>query len=450
LNDDSAKKRTIGSDLVLATFGGVLGEQGRGYYVALELFAIVGGTVAAGRTPLPPPDERLAFIRNTHDFARRLLAEPNKLSEEEREGIGGPTTERALRSLLGGLTVRSKGRQGNPNWRTAHFLPYVGDLIHYEAVLRGESTNPAIWRNNPERKPSIERNRYRGAGGLAHRILRSDEDSDRLAQTRASFAELVRPSESSLGQVAAALAAKDRAKEDEPPDAPDSNERDALCLESAWLENLRAGVHRILTSNEISRARRVDAMLHWVPFCIAMHQLERAHTVLGHEGRPRLTVACGNSTPRVRKLATEELSAAVNKVYNALTHKATEGGRSELLESYKWRSSPKTFFTTTLATIGLLNAMTGRRHFKLGTELLEAIVIATVDEEMEFGRFCQEVMYERLGLVVDEDSASLQGLLLAANRADFELNREGLLDMSRELGMMREYSDATRMIRVRL
>ena len=46
----------------------------------------------------------------------------------------------------------------------------------------------------------------------------------------------------------------------------------------------------------------------------------------------------------------------------------------------------------------MFNALAGRRHFKMGPELLEAIVLACVDDETQFERFCEQVRFGRSGL----------------------------------------------------
>ena len=147
-------KKNDGVSVVLNVFGGILQEQGRGFYVPLELFAIIWGSVEANEQVLRSDDQPVRYMRRVHDYARRLLASPELLGETERDQLDDKATERTLRALLRGLTVPVPGRRSMGNWRTQHFFPYVGDLIHYEAVMRGSKIN-------------IERNYYRGGGALA-------------------------------------------------------------------------------------------------------------------------------------------------------------------------------------------------------------------------------------------------------------------------------------------
>jgi hypothetical protein len=437
-----------GTELVIEAFGGVLQQQGAGFYVTLELFALVWGSIELGNGPLPDPSsEALRFRRRTHDYARRLMADPERLSEDELQHVCIGESASTLRALLTALTVQTPGRRSRDNWRTSHFLPYVGDLVHYEGVFRGEGSDPTVWRANPDRAPSIEQNLYRGGGSLAHRILREDPDRNRLEATRHGLLELLRSSDGALGRVARALQEKDRAQPDE---AKAGNEERARVLETRWVENLRSGVNLIVGNESIARSRKVDALLYWIPFCIALHQLDRAYQVLfDGEDYPGLVVFCAAEKSPVKAISTDHAKGSVYSIYRSLTHLAQTLERPDYLETASWRTSPRGFFSTTLGNVGFFNARTGQRHFTFGPELLEAIVIATVESEMEFEQFCRGVLSDRFGLIVDSNSAERRGLLRAADRSAFDRNAEGLLAAINDLGMVREFSDATRMIRAR-
>ena len=429
-------KKNDGVSVVLNVFGGILQEQGRGFYVPLELFAIIWGSVEANEQVLRSDDQPVRYMRRVHDYARRLLASPELLGETERDQLDDKATERTLRALLRGLTVPVPGRRSMGNWRTQHFFPYVGDLIHYEAVMRGSKIN-------------IERNYYRGGGALAHRILREDSDQDRLEATRVGFRALVGASASALGRAAAALSDLDRAHDED--GFADDAERQARCLPTRWLENLRAGVNRIVCREGLGRAKRVDALMYWVPFCIALHQLELANRRMNLHDEPVLPVDCRAGKNPVRALARMHAKQAVSTIYVSLYKAANELNEHTLLDgSPKWRQSPRTFFSTTAGSIGLFNAITGVRHFTIRSDLLEAIVLATVDREVEFERFCEEILFKQLGLVVDGRAATAAGFLKDIDRAAFDDNAAGLLEIARDLGMVHEFSDATRMIRARL
>ena len=151
----------------------------------------------------------------------------------------------------------------------------------------------------------------------------------------------------------------------------------------------------------------------------------------------------------MKALATEQAKGSINSIYECLTRTAQELG-SEFLDTAAWRRSPRGFFSTTMANIGFFNARTGQRHFTFGPELLEAVIIANAATEMEFEHFCEVVLRGRLGIIIDSRSAESTGLLRAADRSAFDRNAEGFLRAAADLGMVREFSDATRMIGARI
>jgi len=114
-----------------------------------------------------------------------------------------------------------------------------------------------------------------------------------------------------------------------------------------------------------------------------------------------------------------------------------------------WRLSPRTFVTTSLGTVGALNAHTGNRWFTLQPNLLEAIVLATVDGQIPFESFCREVLGGTFRMVVDGHTADCEGLTDRVDRASFDRNAEAFAVRLRDLGLLQEYSDATRMVGVR-
>ncbi len=125
---------------------------------------------------------------------------------------------------------------------------------------------------------------YRGGGGLAHMILRSDPDSERLEQNRAGLAALVADSEGPLGKLANACATHDLA---DPKDFPDTREaaarglrepvgrcpsigsrehhgsfRDGTCEAGRTADALRAVLHRPTpTRSSLLGARRTSVCL---------------------------------------------------------------------------------------------------------------------------------------------------------------------------------------------
>src|SRR5450759_2277639 len=155
-------------------FGSMMTQQGRGYYVTLELLAIVWGTNDFDGTVLPTCEKTALYNRRSHDFARRLMAaDPEFIRKEDLAHLSGKGAPAILEALLASLRVPIPGRRKPPDWPSLHLYPYVGELIHYDATVRP-----------PNKTPKIERYLYRGAGGLAHKLLRCDPDQERLEANR--------------------------------------------------------------------------------------------------------------------------------------------------------------------------------------------------------------------------------------------------------------------------
>jgi hypothetical protein len=266
-----------GEKIVKDVFGGTLQQQGRGFYVALELFAILRGSLLLERREddrarlLPSKDADAVFLRPSHDFARRIMSDGFR--EKERPRLREHVSEEscaALRSLLLGVQAPVPGRRSDPpDWRKWHLYPYPPDFIHYDALHRHGKIN-------------IERDSYRGGGGLAHRILREDPDSERLGGVREGLRALLSDSEGPLGTLARALGELDEAREQADRPFTDEVEKKSSVLESPWVNILRDGTLNILTCG-LPASKRIETLMHWVPFCILRHQLALAHARLGFD-----------------------------------------------------------------------------------------------------------------------------------------------------------------------
>jgi hypothetical protein len=429
-----------GTRLVRQVFGGTLSQQGRGFYVSLELLAIVWGTLAANHPLLPfgSSDRRIRYCRRTHDFARRLLTEPDRLSDEDRRRLG-PGADRVLGALLLGLVVPVPGQRSLNSMPTCHFFPYVGELVHYDAVWRGTKSRVAL-----------ERNSYRGAGALVYRMLGDDNDELRLTRVRNGLAGLVEGDAGPLGTLASELTKRDAVRDPSGVPFDDEEGASSVTLESPWVDLLRDGVANIVSRTDVARARRVDAIVQWIPFCVAMHQLSRARITLGEDASAPLVFDCGSTRAQIRALAREHANAAFGTITRALERAAEDSPAAPGETDAKgWMKAPRTFFTTTLGSVGALNAMVGTRHFTLAPALLEAVVLATVVDDIEFDQFVEHTIHERLRIVVDGNAAASAGLLVRVDRHDFDVNRNALASTLRDLGLLREFSDMTKLVSTR-
>lgn len=432
-----------GEDVVKQAFGASLYEQGRGFYVTLELFALVWGTLQACGEILPAADDQPLLIhQRSHDFARRLASSvsPENVAAERRF-LAGRDTESTLRSLMASLRVPVPGRRSEAKWPSTHLYPYTGALVHYDAVER-------------KSEPHIERYLYRGAGGLAHKLLRTDPDDGRLQTVRDGLRDLLGSGNTALARLAEALAEHDRAS----AQSTFRDEREARACDqggTVWPDRLRTGVSNIVSRRGTPRARRVEALMHWVPYCMARYQHDRALVILGVEPRAvALPVDCRAGANPIRHASREVVDHAKGAIFQALAESVDRSvaGQAALLDqrSQKWREHCRGFFAGTLGAVGALNAMTGKRYSCLRADLVETLVLVLLrpDEEMTFEAFCQERLYGQLRLVVDERSAQQEAKLTGINGAEFRENREELARLLKDLGLLREYSDATRMVSV--
>ena len=159
---------------------------------------------------------------------------------------------------------------------------------------------------------SLERYTYRGAGGLAHKMLRSDPlvRSARAepARTRrlwwptpkrrsdvSRWPSLSRPRAGGSGR---AVRGRPRVRTAVPSRGG-----------PAWTEALRDGVANIVERHSAPRAKRVELLLHWVPYCIARYQLDVARGDLRERGRrSRFRSTCARPANTIRRASQRELA----------------------------------------------------------------------------------------------------------------------------------------------
>jgi hypothetical protein len=267
----------------------------------------------------------------------------------------------------------------------------------------------------------------------------------------------VKDSETALGRVAAALQAHDEAptsglfEDDSEADADPNDGR------SPWPEWLRSGVDRIVLRSTIPRAKRVELLLHWVPYCVARHQLALA---LEHLDRPREVIpvdATAEANPlRTRSQRTLEqlrwdVVDALISVARQLQREAPEAERA-LWNRYtranaSFTASSRAFFSETLAAVGALNATTGRRHFTFKPPMLEALLAATIEpgRDLEYQRFCG-LIFDRYAIVIDERAARAAGLTLDIDAGVFAANSRAFRSNLSSTGLLTHYSDATSLV----
>jgi len=201
--------------------------------------------------------------------------------------------------------------------------------------------------------------------------------------------------------------------------------------------------------------------MHWVPYCLARHQLHLARQSLGEPDALILIDATRDANP-LRRRSQESLETYRWDIARALTERAAAHQREardagDVERTERWArfaqpngnitKSPRAFFSETLAAVGALNSTSGRRHFTFKPPMLEALVAALLapDEEVEFYRFCQR-LHAELGLVIDDRTARAAGLTTDIDAGVFALNAEAFKARLASAGLLTHYSDATSLI----
>jgi hypothetical protein len=456
---------TLQARVVKECFGATLSDLGRGFFVGLELFAILRGVFENGGGSygglLPSQlNEPIRYLRHSHDFARRMPAEPVDLltEEEQASALDGETTRETLAALVDALTVPFPGSRRVQPFKRRLLYPFVGELVHYDAVDRPSRAAGVTY------DLVVEEYTYRGGGGLAHKILRTDPDAERLANSRIALAGLVSDSGTPLGSLATALRSHDRAR-GAGMEYTDAREFATTPRTGGarWIEELRAGTANIAGRESLTRAKRVELLLHWVPYCIARYQLDVALDVVG-ELPMDLPVDLRSSPNTIRRASQTALARCPTLIGDALARVAERlaeevddadeaaGFRDIARRARMSRATMKSaraFFASTLWGVGATNAATGIRHFTLRLPMLEALVAAGIPpgREMQFTEFCHEVLHGRFGLVLDGRSGRSSALGDHIDTAEFEENAEVLARHLTALGLLTEYSDATRIVR---
>jgi hypothetical protein len=467
------------AEVVRRLFGVNLEQQGRGFYVALEMLAIARGVYLAHQQDpqkhagLLDAGDRVTYTRTSHDLARRIATKASIAEGDEELGkaveLDSPETLETLHALFSSLLVEIPGRRSQPSWFGAHIYPFVGELIHYDAVdrqLHQRGTSPKKREQASKltakiKAPSIERYLFRDGGGWAYKVLRSDPDPDRKAATRQGLDDLVRDSGTPLGNLAKALSAHDFDYDEEPYE--DDSERDIDLYEelSPWPGLLRNGARNIVARTMTPRAKRTESLMHWVPYCLARHQLHLARRKLGFTDGESILLDFGNEATQLRSESQKNLSSFRNDIGNAINIQAREMiNEAEGDEAKKGRyerftkendnavASPRAFFSETLAAVGALNATVGRRHFTMKPPMLEALTSATVPQgtEMEFDQFCA-LLYKNYGLVTENKVAAASPLAHEIDSSVLAYNGKAFREKLAAIGLLTQYSDATSMVR---
>lgn len=424
MQDEAVEKVLKGPEVSRALFGGVLDFDAAGHYPGLELLNFI--YCGEGDDPLPEGDV-IRIRRRSHDFGRRLVWDGGFKLDPRRHDVllDDTSAEATLRELLRCLQLEIPSGTKEPKWSRAHFFPYTPSLIHWDARDR-------------HGKIRLERLYLRGGGALAFKILRSDQDPDRLQRLREGFKQLYSATFESPLEILAGFINEQSKRDDQP--VIDDIEKATRANIDEFEDTYRNGVLNILEQRDATSVAKVRAVMGWTALWLVLMQNRRARQHLGAEESP-IICDCGAGSPQLRRVSQRCLQEVLGNIVDAALKVEPKIANAQ-------RNKVRSFFWATAAANGFLNAWRGRKHFILSVDALEMIVLATIPtgSEMPYERFVKDVLYDRLGIAVGRGAAEASGLINSIDASIFEENEAQLALQMIAAGLVTQYSDATRMV----
>lgn len=416
-----------GPQVTKELFGGVLDIDGAGHYPGLELLNFI---LCSPDGVLPGAEvKNIRINRRSHAFARRLVAGDSLLTEEECSAVLlDEDSRRAIIHLLRCVELAVPNAVKSKSWERTHFFPYTRSLIHWDA-------------RNRKGAFKYERRYLRGGGAFAFSVLRHDQNQERLSKIREGFESLYpHEKQGPLELLAATLIEHGRGDLNS---VEDTLERDSKVHDDDMDELFRDGIFSIVSHRRVPEVQRIRALMNWTGIWLVLLEASRAARYLGKQ-RSFMTVDCAGVHPQLRRASHKCLKDILSNIEEASVKQAVGLG-GEI--SSTQRNKIKGFFSGTASLCGLLNAPKGRRHFTLKLEAIEALVLACGPQaERSFEDFITRWLGDRCGLIVGRDAASHAGLLNDFDATIFEENERQFAEQMRATGMLRVYSDATRMV----
>lgn len=413
--------------ITTAVFGGVFDVDGAGHYPGLELINFV----VCSTDGVLPPNGPARLRRATHDFARRLVTD--HLTPDQRKAVlMDAHSAQAVSRLLRCLELEVPNAVKTKSWERTHFFPYTRSLVHWDARIRGNSE-----------QAQLERRYLRGGGAYAYSVLRKDPDAARLAKVRQGFEHLYPTvGASPLELLGATL--RDHGVVDKEP-VLDQIEPHSDVRDDRWDDLFRDGMANILSHQSLPSVQRVRAVANWTGIWLVLLECGRAAVRLNRSSG--LVLDCAGTHSQLRRAAQKSFKEQLSNIEDAAS---LEAQQLNAQISAQQMNKIKAFMSSTAGTCGLLNAPRGRRHFMLRLEAIETLVMAALPsgQERDFEAFATEFIFERCSLIVSRQAAHRAGLLSAFDASIFEENERRLADQIRAAGMLRVYSDATRMVSV--
>jgi hypothetical protein len=415
-------------EVSLSIYGGVFDTDGSGQFPGLELMNFV--LVSTGE--LLQSEGKVELERVAHDFTRRLMCDDSLEDEVKREYLYDNHSESAIVKLLKSLEIvnpNTNTTASKKKWERTHLFPYTRSLVHWDARIRYD-------------RVLIERRYFRGAGAYAYSILRKDADENRLGRIRKKLAELYSKDDvSPLEMLARTLKAAG-----EKDDAPNEDiiENKSELKNDQWEELYREGVDNILSHSSASSVEKIRSLVNWTGLWSVIMISGRTADFLGIQ-KNGFILDCAEKHPQLRREAQRSYKNQLSNIERSVIEKASAlNGELSVAQINKIKG----YFGKTVVSSGIGNAWKGRRHFKLRLEAIDTLVMAGIKEgeEMEFDNFLFDWLFERCGLVIGRKAAEQMSLLSNLDATIFEENEQAVIRQMHSAGLLKMYSDATRMV----
>ena len=435
------------TDFSYDIFGGVLVYDGAGFYPGLELLNLI---FLNSTENFLPDTSSISFYRHSMDFARKLVWDDAFASHPLKDNIlYDDETKDTIAKLLECLQLDIPNVAGRPAWHRAHFFPYTKNLIHYDARKRRSTidTNHQV---------EVERKYIRGAGALAFKVLRFDDNKKRKHSITANLSKLFEGTEKgALDRLAEVFKT---VSTPQPKLYEDEVEKEKCRVFNDEIDHLlRDGVQNILTHTELSSVKRIKSIVNWIAIWLLILQSQRCKTynVDAADQVEPLVIDLANKSRQLRRAARSSFDNVMKSIDKALDLSVQKYNLDSLSDeefkiSKKGRNDLKGFFASSAATLGILNSNRGRRHFTLKVDALETLVLAGVEQntQIPFDDFLNEWLGHRCNFLIGKKMAENSHHLRRFDGAIFEDNEVKLSEHLLAAGLLAQYSDATRMVGV--
>jgi hypothetical protein len=416
------------TDLSLEMFGGVIYADSAGSFPGLELFNFL----LVCQEGILPSTPEVTIKRYAHDFARRLLHDETLSPDDKANVLADKHSEDAIRKLLSCLELRQKNGATTATWQGSHFFPYTKSLIHWDANAR--------YRGQTTAKITMERQYYRGAGAYVFNVLRFDPNQNRLQLIRDGISELFnKKDESPLENLAKTL--RNHGDWDKTP-VKDETESKSRKIFNDELEDLyRDGIFNILSHNSIPAVSKIKAIVNWTGIWLIIVGNKRSKPAASQA--THFIIDCAGTNQQLRRASQKSLKDFIKQISDGITF-FRAGREMNLTQIQKLKG----FFASTAASMKLINALTGKRHFTFGLNSIETLALVAVKsgDELPFEDFVHDWLYKKCSFVIGRLSANDAGFLNVLDASIFEENERKLAEQLKAVGMLKVYSDATKMV----